>query len=65
MTLTGLSKMLFYRPSATIVPGNTSIQVGCVPGFVAALFVIEKEFLIRHPFPDMNEGADTVFSPGA
>jgi hypothetical protein len=59
-TLTGLSQIYFYRPADRraweyVYPGTQRSWV------CGSTFCYRKEFWVRHPFPDMNEGADTVF----
>jgi glycosyltransferase involved in cell wall biosynthesis len=58
-TLCGLSRVLFYEPRSNRAweysyPGGRSWVLG-------ATFCYRKRFWERNRFPDMNEGADTVF----
>jgi predicted O-methyltransferase YrrM len=60
MTISGLSQVLFYRPSdhcawKYIYPSKQR------PWICGSTFCYRKQFWDKHPFPDMNEGADTVF----
>jgi predicted O-methyltransferase YrrM len=60
ITIAGLSQVLFYRPSdhcawKYIYPSKQR------PWICGSTFCYRKQFWERHPFPDMNEGADTVF----
>lgn len=60
MTLTGLSRLLFYSPSdhrawEYVYPNLQR------PWVCGSTFCYRKEFWVRHRFPDRNEGADTVF----
>jgi predicted O-methyltransferase YrrM len=60
MTVTGLSRVLFYRLTDRraweyVYPGQQR------PWVCGSTFCYQKEFWLRHPFPDMNEGADTAF----
>jgi len=60
LTLAGLSKIFFYRPVdhrawEYVYPSTQR------PWVCGSTFCYRKEFWIRHSFPDMNEGADTVF----
>lgn len=60
MTIAGLSQVLFYRPSdhcawKYIYPCKQR------PWICGSTFCYRKQFWETHPFPDMNEGADTVF----
>jgi hypothetical protein len=59
-TLCGLSRVLYYDPLGTraweyMYPG------GGRPWVLGATFCYYKTFWERNRFPDMNEGADTVF----
>ena len=59
-TLWGLSRVLFYEPHRNraweyIYPS------GARPWVLGATFCYFKRFWEQHRFPDMNEGADTVF----
>jgi O-antigen biosynthesis protein len=56
----GLSKIIFYRPHDRrdweyTYPSQQR------PWICGSTLCYRKEFWIQHPFPDMNEGADTVF----
>ncbi len=58
-TLCGLSRVMFYEPRAQRAweynyPGGR-------PWVLGSTFCYYKQFAERHRFPDMNEGADTVF----
>ncbi len=60
MTLTGLSRLYFYRPSDQraweyIYPGTQR------PWVCGSTFCYRKQFWLKHRFSDVNEGADTVF----
>jgi predicted O-methyltransferase YrrM len=60
MTIAGLSDILFYRPSdhcawKYVYPSKER------PWICGSTFCYRKEFWESHPFPDMNEGADTMF----
>jgi hypothetical protein len=59
-TLCGLARVLFYDPRSDrawqyLYPG------GGRPWVMGATFCYYKRFHEQHHFPDMNEGADTVF----
>jgi hypothetical protein len=61
MTLSGLARMLFYEPSSGraweyAYTMRTPKWVG------GGTFCYRREFWNSHPFPDMNEGGDTVFA---
>jgi hypothetical protein len=60
MTLAGLSRVLFYslrddRAWEYVYPPAER------PWLSGSSFCYRKEFWARHPFPDLNEGDDTVF----
>jgi predicted O-methyltransferase YrrM len=60
MTVTGLARVLFYRLSDCraweyVYPSQQR------PWVCGSTFCYRKEFWLEHPFPDMNEGADTAF----
>jgi len=59
-TLCGLSRVLFYEPR-----GDHAWEYAYPPGgrpwVAGATFCYFKRFWEQHRFPDMNEGADTVF----
>jgi hypothetical protein len=59
-TLCGLSRVLFYDPQANRAWEYTYAQKGA-PWVAGATFCYYKRFWENHRFPDMNEGADTVF----
>jgi hypothetical protein len=59
-TLCGLTRLYFYDPAADsawqyVYPANERRWVS------GGTFCYRREFWERHRFPDMNEGADTVF----
>jgi predicted O-methyltransferase YrrM len=60
MTLTGLSRLLFYSPGADRA-WEYAYPSAQLPWVCGSTFCYRKTFWERHPFPDMNEGADTVF----
>ncbi len=60
MTLTGLSRLLFYSPSADRA-WEYAYPPAQLPWVCGSTFCYRKAFWEHHPFPDMNEGADTVF----
>jgi predicted O-methyltransferase YrrM len=60
MTLTGLSRLLFYSPGADRAWEYT-YPPAQLPWVCGSTFCYRKVFWEHHPFPDMNEGADTVF----
>jgi predicted O-methyltransferase YrrM len=60
MTLTGLSRIFFYRPSDNRA-WEYVYPSGMRPWVCGSTFCYRKEFWLRHPFPDTNEGADTTF----
>jgi predicted O-methyltransferase YrrM len=60
MTLTGFSRVLFYCPNADRA-WEYIYPPAQLPWVCGSTFCYRKEFWERHPFPDMNEGADTVF----
>lgn len=58
-TLCGLSRVMFYDPR---VQRAWEYQYpGGRPWVLGATFCYYKDFARRHPFPDINEGADTAF----
>jgi predicted O-methyltransferase YrrM len=59
-TLCGLTRVYFYDPAGDhaweyIYPGNDR------PWVLGSTFCYRREFSQAHRFPDMNEGADTIF----
>jgi glycosyltransferase involved in cell wall biosynthesis len=59
-TLCGLRRLYFFDPAAEraweyIYPGDDR------PWVLGSTFCYRREFSREHRFPDMNEGADTVF----
>jgi Glycosyl transferase family 2/Methyltransferase domain len=60
MTLSGLSRILFYRPSDHRA-WEYVYPKGMRPWVCGSTFCYRKEFWVRHQFPNMNEGADTSF----
>ena len=59
-TLSGLSCLLFYEPRSGGV-WEYSYADTTRPWVVGSTFCYHREFSEQHRFPDMNEGADTVF----
>lgn len=59
-TLSGLSRLLFYDPRLNKAWEYIYPQ-GNLPWVAGATFCYYKRFWEEHRFPDMNEGADTVF----
>jgi hypothetical protein len=56
----GLSRVLFYEPDAREA-WEYSYPLGGRPWVYGATFCYPKRFWEQHPFPDMNEGADTTY----
>lgn len=59
-TLCGLSRVLYYEPHSKRA-WEYVYPAGARPWVLGATFCYFKRFWERHRFPDMNEGADTVF----
>jgi hypothetical protein len=59
-TLCGLARLYFYEPS-TGRAWQYAYPAGSRPWVSGATFCYYKSFWEQHRFPDMNEGADTVF----
>ena len=60
MTLAGLSRILFYRPCDRHA-WEYAYPSKQRPWVCGSSFCYRKQFWVKHPFPDMNEGDDTVF----
>jgi len=59
-TLCGLSRVLYYDPRSQQA-WEYSYPIGGRPWVLGATFCYFKKFWEQNRFPDMNEGADTVF----
>jgi len=60
MTIVGLARVLFYSPRDDRA-WEYVYPTAQLPWICGNSFCYRKEFWVRHHFPDMNEGADTVF----
>ena len=63
MTLAGFSRVLFYRPRDSRA-WEYIYPPGHRPWVCGNTFCYRKTFWVKHRFPNMNEGADTVFVRG-